>query len=297
MDWSHLQSFVAVADSGSLSAAAREIGSSQPTLGRAIHALESDLGVELFVRNPRGLSLTEQGEELYSYASEMAAQATRLQLAAEGRADTLNGTVRITASQIVATYILPPILAEMRQQEPDIQIELVATNRVENLLYREADIAIRMVRPTQQDLLARKVGDMQLGLFATDGYLARHGEPHDFADVFDLNVIGYDRSELIVEGAAEYGFRLDRDSFDLRCDDQVTYWQLVLAGCGIGFSPVVIGQRYPGVTRILPDAVLPQLPVWLTTHPVLKSNRRVRFAMDFLAQKLRDALSEQEEPE
>ena len=178
LDWSLLQSFIAVAGKGSLSAAARALGGSQPTMGRHIGALESELGVRLFERTACGLELTPTGLELLDHARRMDAAANHLSLAAEGRAEAVAGTIRITASEIVATYILPEILTALRRAEPEIEIELVASDRSENLLQREADIAVRMYRPPQADVFTRKVGDLKLGIFAAESYVARRGAPH-----------------------------------------------------------------------------------------------------------------------
>ena len=290
-NWEHVNLFVAVADTGSMSAAARETGVSQPTIGRAIAALEADLGVSLFARHSKGLHLTEQGEGLVAHARSMARSAAELSLAAAGRSQKTQGTVRITASQIVATYILPPILARLRREEPLIQIELVATDNVENLLFREADIAIRMLRPTQQELIAKHVGDMKMGIYASNAYLSERPEPHTMEDMELHSIIGYDRSTLIIDKARELGAELNRDMFSMRCDDQVVHWQLVLAGLGIGFMAQAVAQNDHRVVRILHGMDLGSLPLWLTSHTGLKSNHLVRTVFDHLSEHLPKAIA------
>lgn len=285
-DWAHVRLFVAVADAGSLSGAARATGISQPTIGRAVQSLEAQLGVSLFVRHARGLDLSEQGRDLLVHARAMAAAASGFSMAAAGRSEDLAGTVRITASQIVATFVLPAILADLRRQEPGIQVEIVATDAVENLLFREADIAVRMVRPTQLDLLTRHVTDMPLGLYASHDYMERNPPPETLDDLRDHSVVGYDRSTLIIDSARELGWTIDREFFDVRCDDQVVCWNMVLAGAGIGFSPRWVAQSDGRVTEILKDTPLPALPIWLTSHAMMKTGRRVRFVFDFLADSL-----------
>ncbi len=285
-NWEHINLFVAVADQGSLSAAARETGVSQPTIGRVIQALEADLGVSLFERHARGLRLTQQGQDLIFHARTMAVAAANLSLAAAGRADDLAGNVRITASQLVATYILPPLLARLRRNEPRIQVEVVATDAVENLLFREADIALRMVRPTQVDLIARHVADMPLGLYASHAYLAERPAPETMDDLQLHSVIGYDRSTLIIEGARQLGWEVDREFFAYRCDDQVVAWNMVLAGLGVGFTSQWVARADDRVVRLLGDLSLPVLPVWLTSHAALKTSRRVRYVFDFLGEAL-----------
>lgn len=285
-DWGHINLFVAVADTGSLSAAARASRVSQPTIGRAVAALEEDLGISLFSRHAKGLKLTEQGKELLHHAQSMRKAAAGLSLAASGRSQELGGTVRITASQIVATYVLPPILARMRRDEPRIQIEIVATDTVENLLFREADIAIRMVRPVQLDLISRHVGDLEMGVYASLGYLAERPPPESLEDLELHSVIGYDRSTLIIDKARELGADASRETFAYRCDDQIVHWQMVLAGLGVGFTARVVAQGDLRVSRLLHELPLEPLPVWLTSHGALKSNQRVRFVYDYLAKEL-----------
>ena len=288
-DWAHLRSFIAVAREGSLSAAARALGGSQPTMGRHVAALEAELGVRLFERAGGGLLLTPTGSDLLDHAERMAEAADRLALAAEGRAEAVAGTIRITASEIVATYLLPDILVALHQAEPEIEIELVASDRTENLLQREADIAIRMYRPTQADVVTRKVADLRLGMFAAESYVARRGAPRSFAEFADHDIIGYDRSDQIIRGFREAGLAVGRDFFSFRSDNQVVCWRMVVAGYGIGFNQTSIGETEPRVLRLPVDADLPTLPVWLTAHAELKTSHRVRRVFDFLAEELRHA--------
>jgi DNA-binding transcriptional LysR family regulator len=282
-DWSHLQSFVAVAEHNSLSAAARATGGSQPTMGRHIGALETELAVRLFDRTAGGLQLTPTGMELLTHARRMSAAATGLELAASSRSTSLGGTIRITASEIVATYVLPDILTALHAQEPEIAIELVATNRSENLLQREADIAIRMYRPTQADVYTRKVTDLHLGMYAAHEYVEKRGAPESVEDFSEHDVIGYDRSDQIIQGFRDAGLDVDRDFFSFRCDDQVVCWRMVVAGFGIGFNQLEIGEAEPAVQRLLREFDLPSIPIWLTAHAELKTSLRVRRVYDFLA--------------
>ena len=288
-DWSLLQSFIAVAGEGSLSGAARALGGSQPTMGRHVGALEAALGVRLFERTAGGLELTPTGVELLDHARRMAEAAGRLSLAAEGRAEAIAGTIRLTASEIVATYILPEILTALRRAEPEIEIELVASDRTENLLQREADIAVRMYRPTQADVFTRKVGDLRLGMFAAESYVARRGAPQSFEEFRDHDIIGYDRGDQIIRGFRAAGLDVGRRFFSFRCDNQVVCWRMVVAGYGIGFNQISIGEAEPRVTRLAVDARLPSLPVWLTAHSELKTSHRVRRVFDFLADALGQA--------
>ncbi len=290
LDWAQLRVFVGAAEHGSLSAAGRALGLSQPTVGRHIQALEADLGVRLFQRRPHGLELTETGAELLEHGQMMARAADQLALSAAGRADALAGTVRVTASAFVATFTLPDMIADLRVQYPEIEIELVASDATENLLQREADIAVRMYRPEQVDVITRKVGDLGIGVYAATAYLDRKGVPRTIDDLLAHDIVGYDRSDQIIRGFRAAGATADRHFFAVRCDDQVAYWRLVVAGAGIGFSQVRVGDAEPKVVRVLPAFAIPSLPVWLTAHAGLRTNPRVRRVYDFLGERLGAAL-------
>ena len=283
LDWTHLQSCIAVAEHGSLSGAARALGGSQPTMGRHVAALEAALGVRLFDRTAGGLALTPTGADLLDHAGPMGQAANRVALAAQGRSEAIAGTIRLTASEIVATYVLPGILAELHQLEPEIQIELVASDRTENLLRRDADIAVRMYQPTQADVIARKVAELPIGIYAAHDYLARAGVPETLADILRHEVVGYDRGEQIIQGFRAAGVEVDRQFFSFRTDNQVAAWHLVVAGWGLGFNQTLIGDGEAKVARILPDSKLPSLPVWLAAHVEIKTSRRDRRVFDFLA--------------
>ncbi len=285
-DWDGLRVFVAAAAEGSLSGAARALGISQPTAGRHIQALESELEVQLFGRTARGLVLTETGMELLEHAQTMAGAANQLALAAGGKSQSLAGVVRITASEIVATYTLPPIILRLREAEPEIEIEIVASNATDNLLEREADIAVRMYRPSQSEVITRSMGEIEIGAYAATAYLAQHGRPAHLEGLLGHDVVGYDRDDSMVRAFQAAGVRVDRHFFPFRSDDQVVGWRMVVEGCGIGFMQVPIGDAEHRVERILPDLELPGIPMWLTAHAELRTNRRIRRAYDFLGDAL-----------
>lgn len=274
-DWSLVQVFLAVAATGSLSGAARRLRSSQPTVGRQIHALEGQVGAPLFERRPRGMALTDAGRALLAPAEAMREAANNLSLAAAGRVDGDAGTVRITASVFMAHHHLPPILASLRSEAPEIQLEIVASDASDNLLFREADIAVRMYRPAQLDVVTRHLGDMALGLYATPAYLARRGTPRAPDDLRQHDIIGYDRSELIIRGMKAEGWNMSREDFPVRTDHHGVYWEFVRAGHGIGFGQCSAADRDPGVRQVLADLPLPGLPVWLTAHEALRRVPRV----------------------
>lgn len=282
LDWTLTRSFLAVAETGSLSAAARQLQLSQPTLGRHITDLEAALNLPLFTRQPRGLAPTEAALALIPHARAMRAAAAQLALAAAGQDGALHGTVRITASRIVAHHILPPMLADLRQQEPGIQIELAASDESENLLFREADIAVRMYRPTQLDLISAHLIDMPIGLYAAHSYLARHPAPQSQETLMAHTFVGFDKSDLMLRMMRGLGIQANRTDFPVRCDDQIVYWNLVRAGLGIGGMQTLIGNADPGVARVAPFLRLPALPVWLTAPEALRQSARMRRVFDAL---------------
>ena len=290
LDWSRVPVFLAVAETGSLSAAAKRLGQSQPTLGRQIRAMEEELGLTLFTRQARGLVLTETGRALLDPARAMAAEAHRLSLAAVGKDERVVGTVRITASQGISHFVLPPILAALRTAEPQIQVELSPSDASENLLFREADIALRMYRPTQLDMVARHVADLPLGLYGTPDFIARVGRPQTIRDALHAGIVGNDRDDRILRGMRAYGIDAERDDFPVRCDDALVNWQLARAGCGFGFAAAPVGDADPAVERVLADLPLPVLPVWLVTHEAMRRTPRIARVWDLLAAGLAERL-------
>jgi DNA-binding transcriptional LysR family regulator len=291
LDWSLVQAFLAVAEHGSLSAAARALGASQPTLGRQIRAIEEQLGVELFQRTDRGFTLTETGDALLPSARAMRRAVHDIELGAAGKGAGIEGTVRITASIVMATYHLPEIVAALRLDEPLIALELVPSDESSNLHFREADIAVRMYRPTQLDLVTQHLGELRLGIFASKSYAARRGLPKRPPELLEHDVVGFDRDAAILEGFRAAGFPVERGFFKLRTDDQVAYWQLVRAGAGIGFGQRVVGLRDPELVELPLELGLPRLPLWLTAHEAVRHAPRVARVWERLAQGLRELVA------
>ena len=282
MDWNLIKTFLAVAETGTLLAAAETLRLSQPTVGRHIDELEAATGLTLFIRGRRGMALTEAGLSLLDDARGMAKEADHFLLRASGRASEVSGPVRITASDIVATYLLPPILVALKDAEPGIDIELVPSNTVANLLARDADIAIRMTRPIQNDLIAVKVNDFAMGVYAHERYLEKTGTPQRMEDLFGHRMVGYDRDTLILNGMKALGIEGDRSLFTFRTDDQVAYWELIKAGAGIGFGALWLGRQTPELRQILPELKIAALPMWLASHEELRTSLKIRRVMDFL---------------
>jgi DNA-binding transcriptional LysR family regulator len=282
-DWSLWRSFAAVIEHGSLSAAARALQSSQPTIGRHIEMLETQLGVELFERSLSGLKPNSVALKLYGPITAAKSAIAEASMVAEGAQDDTAGTVRITASAMISNYVLPEILVSVRALHPRITLEIVPSDSAENILMREADIAIRMFRPTQLELITRHIGDIVIVPVAHENYLARRGRPTNLDELWQHDVLGFDRSDAIIQHARSLGYTLTRNDFALRSDDQPHLWQLLCAGLGIGFGQINLIRRTPGLVALPIDLSIPPLPIWLTTHRELFTSHRIRAIYDALA--------------
>ena len=289
-DWSLVRSFLAVLEKGSLLAASRDLQLSQPTIGRHVAELESQLGLVLFDRNGRGLLPTEAAYHLAESARIMQSGADQLARNVLGADLGASGTVRITASQPVSCYVLPPLLAQMRLSLPDVQVELVASNEVSNLLRREADIAVRMVQPEQASIIARRVGKVTLRACAHQDYLRRRGVPRQPNDLLAHDLIGGDRNDDTLKGFAAQGLVVGREQFAFRADDLIVVWQAVRAGLGVGFVSEHLIRSDPAVIPVLPKLKIQPLPVWLAVHREIRTSKRIRAVYDFLADALPRAI-------
>ena len=286
-DWTKARGFLVAAEEGSLSAAARALGLAQPTLGRQVEGLEQELGVVLFERVGRGLRLTPQGLELLEHARAMGEAAGRLSLAAVGQAQEVAGTIAISASETYATHLLPPLLAELRAAHPGIRTEIVVTNAASDLRRREADIAIRSFRPTEPDLIARKVADCDAALYAAPAYLDRLGPVRKLAHLSAADFIDLDRDGMLMKGLNAVGLTLEPGNFPLMTDSYNVMWALVRQGIGIGVLDTLVGDADPGVVRVPPGKPLFTFPMWLVAHREVMTSRRIRIVYDLLAAGLR----------
>jgi len=285
-DWNQVRAFLVTAEEGSFSAAARALGLTQPTLGRQVAALEDDLGVTLFERVGRSLSLTGSGLELLDHVRAMGDAASRVSLTASGQSQSVEGQVSITATDLMAMYFLPDALKRLRDMAPGIEVEVVASNDVRDLRRREADIAIRHGRPQQPELIARLIRETSAHLYAASEYLESFGRPQKPEDLTGAVFIGFDQSDELPARLRELGLDLTRDDFKLISESGAVAWELVKQGLGIGFMARDIAERTPGVEPVLPD--LPPLffPIWLATHRELHTSRRIRLVFDVLAEVL-----------
>jgi DNA-binding transcriptional LysR family regulator len=280
-EWDLFQSLHAVLEAGSLSAAAKGRGLTQPTLGRHIETLERRLGAPLFVRSPRGLQPTDLALELLPHLQEMSAAAQAALRDASGAKDSVIGSIRITASEIVGAEVLPPMLAEFREQHPRVIIELMLSNATEDLSRREADIAVRMTPPSQNALVARKVGEVRMGFYATADYLARHGTPHSFDDLDQHAVIGFDSDARAIKDLPGLNAPVSRERFAFRSDSDLAQLAAMRAGFGVGACQDAIGRRH-GLTPVMPGVSVFRLGVWIVMHENLKASHRMRLMFDHL---------------
>lgn len=274
--WDLYRSFLGVLEEGSLSGAARALGLTQPTLGRHIDALETAIGLSLFTRSQSGFIPTDAALALRPYAQTLAATATALLRAASGHGEGVRGTVRVSASEVVGVEVLPPILAALRATHPELVIELTLSSRVEDLLRREADIAVRMVRPSQDALIARRVGEIELGLFGRRDYLARCGTPTQWDDLQRHAVIGFDTESVFVRQARRTLAAFSRENFALRTDSDLAQIAALRAGFGIGMCQVRIAERDPALVRLMPDAFDLRMETWIAMHEDLRDSPRCR---------------------
>lgn len=286
-DWNQARAFLATAEEGSLSAAARALGLTQPTLGRQVAALESDLGLTLFERGPRTMDLTEAGLELLDHVRTMGEAAERLSLSASGQSSTIEGEVCLTASDVFSVYHLPPILERLRVEAPGVEIEVVASNEIRDLRRREADIAIRHVRPKHQDLVAKLLRETTWHFYAAPSYIERHGRPESVADLADSVWVSFGARESFLASLSSQGLPLTMDNLKYACDSGLAGWEMVKQGLGMSVMTRDVAEMTPEVEMVLPDYEASTVPVWLVTHREIHTSRRIRLVFDVLA----DALS------
>ena len=284
--WELYRSFLGVLNQGSLSGAARELGVAQPTIGRHVAALEKSLGLALFTRSQTGLLPTQAGQSLRTYAESLQSTVAALERAAANQGSGVSGSVRITASDIIGVEVLPPIIARLRDKHPELTVELALTDRVQDLVRRESDIAVRMVRPRQELLVARRAGQIVLGLHAHQDYLSRRGTPKSIADLANHALIGFDETTAFIREAGKSFSAWRREAFSLRTDNNLAQLALIRSGAGIGVCQAAIAQRDNRIVRILPKQFALPLEVWITMHQDLRNSPRCRVTFDALVKGL-----------
>ena len=285
-DWNQVRAFLATAEEGSLSAAARALHQTQPTLSRQVTGLEQSLGVILFERGHRQVQLTAAGLELLEHARSMAEAANRVSLAASGQSQAIEGRVRITATEMLASYYLPPMLRKLCEQAPGIVVEVVASDELRDLIRREADIAIRHAQPAHPDLIARRIGSLRGHIYAARRLLHEVGVPKTFDDLSEQDFIGIEDTESLITGLAEQGLELRHEQFRVHAASGNAMLQLIREGLGFGFLPMDTGGLFDDLVCVLPELFNPEIPVWLVSHRELRTSRRIRVVYDLLAEEL-----------
>ena len=284
LDWNHVRAFLATAEHGSLSAAARKLGQTQPTLSRQVAALESRLGILLFERVGRRLQMTKGGRELLAQTRIMGDAADRLALAALGQSQSISGEISITASDVFSAFLLPPVLHRLRGLAPHLKINVVADNDIRDILKREADIAIRHSRPTQPDLIARLVRQATAHFYASSGYLKLHGRPKTLADMGEHDFVSIGSPQQMLDFMLPLGLPLDESNFPIGSQNGIVAWELVKQGFGIMIMADEVAALTTGIEQVLPQMEPVEFPVWLVTHRELHTSRRIRLVFDLLAE-------------
>ncbi|MDO9414765.1 LysR family transcriptional regulator [Pararhizobium sp.] len=287
LTWDHYRTFLAVLQEGSLSAAARDLGLTQPTVGRHVDALEAAVGFALFTRSPQGLLPTEGALALKPYAETLAATTAALIRTASGERDAVKGTVRISASEVIGVEVLPPILAALQQRYPGLVIELSASDAIEDLLRQGADIAVRMAEPVQDALLICRIGDIQLGFHAHRAYLERRGQPQTIVDLADHDLVGYDRETAYIRTMMKRFPELGSPAFSFKSDSSLAQLAAIRAGIGIGLCQIGIARRDADLVHVLKEVEVP-LSTWVAMHENLKTSPRCRATFDALVEGLLD---------
>ena len=289
-DWNRARAFLVTAEEGSLAAAARSMGMTQPTLGRQVAALESEIGFDLFTRRGRGLELTPSGIKLLEHVRLMGDAANQFSLSASGKSDVLEGDVSITASELFSTFMLPSVIKALRELEPGIEIEIYSTNEERDLNRREADIAIRSVRPTQPDLIAKRLCSVRANLYAAKSYLRYLGNPPSIDELNKANYIDTENPGRLMELLNSQGLSLNKQNFPVISNSHIVQWELVKQGVAICATAEEIGDNEPLVERVsIPNPPLITMDLWLVTHNELRTNRRIRRVFDFLVSAFADS--------
>lgn len=285
-DWNQVRAFLATAEEGSFSGAARVLKTTQPTIGRQIGALEEALGVTLVERSVRGLTLTDSGRDLLDHMRAMGEAATLISMVADGKSQEVSGEVTVTGTDLLSTAVLPGILMPLRQIAPGLRLRIVASSEMQNLTQRDADIAIRHIRPEQPDLIARHLGDFYANLYASTAYLDRVGRPRTLRDIAELDFVGNADPERLIGPLHNMGIPVRPESFVMSSESGTVTWELVKAGFGVSMQPEPLGEAEPGVEKVLPEIASLKFPIWLVTHRELQTSRRIRIVFDLLAKGL-----------
>lgn len=289
-DWNQTRAFLATAEEGSFSGAARALRSTQPTVGRQVAALEESLGMVLVERSGRGLTLTQPGRDLLEQVRKMGDAALEISLIADGQSNALSGKVTISATDLLAAGHMPELLAPLREKAPGIMLNVVPSNDLSDLMRREADIAIRHVQPEQPELIAKRIGDFTANLYAATDLLDRLGRPASLSAIADLPMVGVADPDRLLEPLNQIGVPITEENFVASSASGVVTWEMVKAGFGVSMLPCFLCDREPGIERVFPSLPSANFPVWLVTHRELRTSPRIRMVFDVLTEGLSQAV-------
>ncbi|MFY0682336.1 MAG: LysR family transcriptional regulator [Thalassovita sp.] len=287
-DWNHIRAFLAVVQEGSLSGAARSLGQTQPTLSRQINGLEAALQTSLFIRGTRETTLTDTGAALFEQVQAMADAATQISRIATGRNQTLKGTIKITATDAMVSYVLPKCLKMLREKHPDVHVDLIPSQAQTDLTRHEADIAVRHVRPDQPDLIARWIGDFDVALFASPDYLASLPSPVTAETIAAADFIGFEHPDRLVKQINDLGVPVSADNFKIVATSGVVLYELAAEGLGVALLPTAVAAARFGLVPVLPDLPSIRMPIWLVTHKDVQTNLRIRLCFNLISEALTD---------
>ncbi len=287
-DWNQVRAFLAAAEEGSLSGAARVLGQTQPTVSRQISSLEKELGVLLLERGTRGLTITDSGQGLLMHARAMGQAAAQLSLTATGQSANVDGHVSITATNAFATFHLSQILKRLHVDAPRVIVTIETSNEVRDITRREADISIRHAAPTEPDLIGKHVADMEAHLYASKEYLDRNGHPRSVEDCSELDFIGFESPTTLLPVLNSLGLSLNENQFRINTASGTAILQYVREGLGISLLTQDALTVYPELVRVLPELPPIPVPVWVVTHRELRTSRRIRVVFDLLTEEIQN---------
>lgn len=289
-DWNQVRAFLATVEEGSLSAAARALGSTQPTLSRQVTGLEESLGILLFERGPRSMVLTSAGIDLVDHVRAMGEAASRISLSASGHSQTVDGKVSISATETTAAYSIPPMLETLRERAPNIRIEIISSNVIDNIIRRDADIAVRHGPPEHSDLIGKHIGDSVVHLYGARHYLDLFGYPATVNDLPAHSLIGQTPLQANITSLKALGLELVEDDFNIIATSSLTLLELVRQGLGLSFVLQHTAKLFPELVPVLADDISPSIPIWLVTHRELHNSRRIRMVFDWLEESINSGL-------
>ena len=292
-DWGLIRAFVEVVRSGTLSAAARNLGATQPTMGRQMRRLEALSGEPLFLRKGRELEPTERARRLYEAAVQIEVEVTALAraFAAGARGP---GIVRITTSEIFGAYVLPELLGPILDEDPNLEVEVMAHDRLDNLVRRDADIAIRFMPPTQPELIATKVGEVEVGVFAAESLIQRLGEPRGLADLQEWPWVSSASGSEVIDAFREAGLRCDPARLRVRSDSLPVRLNAMECGLGAGGMAIGVASRRARLRQLFDGKVIHTFPIWIVAHDEIRRDPRLRLVFDRLRDSIRQLVRQRE---